>query len=625
MYMVKKLYDTIVVGGGHAGSEAAYISSKMGGKTLLITMNLQNIAQMSCNPAMGGVAKGQIIREIDALGGRSAFVTDLSAVQFKMLNRSKGPAMWSPRAQSDRMLFSAFWRKELEKQNNLDFCQAMVNDLLIDNDKISGVVTSIGTHFYGKTVILTNGTFLNGLIHIGEKNYGGGRTGEQASFGITKSLERVGFLSGRMKTGTPPRVDGRSLDFGIMEPQPGDTNPEKFSFTDDTQPLKKQLDCFLTYTNKTTHDILKSGFDRSPMFNGSIKSIGPRYCPSIEDKINRFAEKERHQIFVEPEGWDSIEYYINGFSTSLPEEIQVKALKKIKGFKNVKVIRPGYAVEYDYFPPTQLNKSMETKIVNGLFFAGQINGTTGYEEAAAQGLMAGINANLHVNCKEPLVLSRSDAYIGVLIDDLVTKGTDEPYRMFTSRAEFRTLLRQDNADLRLSEKAYSLGLIDSKRMKKLITKKQAIIKLLDFYKKTSISPNESISVLKDKGSSNLKQSQKISKLYSRPNIFFKDLLKATKISDYVKCEKFDKEVISQAEIQIKYSGYIEKEMKNVEKINRLENLKIPRGFDFTSMKSLSNEAKEKLTEISPTTLAQASRISGVTPSDISSILVKIGR
>ncbi len=623
--MVKKLYDTIVVGGGHAGSEAAYISSKMGGKTLLITMNLQNIAQMSCNPAMGGVAKGQIIREIDALGGRSAFVTDLSAVQFKMLNRSKGPAMWSPRAQSDRMLFSAFWRKELEKQNNLDFCQAMVNDLLIDNDKISGVVTSIGTHFYGKTVILTNGTFLNGLIHIGEKNYGGGRTGEQASFGITKSLERLGFLSGRMKTGTPPRVDGRSLDFGIMEPQPGDTNPEKFSFTDDTQPLKKQLDCFLTYTNKTTHDILKSGFDRSPMFNGSIKSIGPRYCPSIEDKINRFAEKERHQIFVEPEGWDSIEYYINGFSTSLPEEIQVKALKKIKGFKNVKVIRPGYAVEYDYFPPTQLNKSMETKIVNGLFFAGQINGTTGYEEAAAQGLMAGINANLHVNCKEPLVLSRSDAYIGVLIDDLVTKGTDEPYRMFTSRAEFRTLLRQDNADLRLSEKAYSLGLIDSKRMKKLITKKQAIIKLLDFYKKTSISPNESISVLKDKGSSNLKQSQKISKLYSRPNIFFKDLLKATKISDYVKCEKFDKEVISQAEIQIKYSGYIEKEMKNVEKINRLENLKIPRGFDFTSMKSLSNEAKEKLTEISPTTLAQASRISGVTPSDISSILVKIGR
>ncbi len=625
MYMVKKLYDTIVVGGGHAGSEAAYISSKMGGKTLLITMNLQNIAQMSCNPAMGGVAKGQIIREIDALGGRSAFVTDLSAVQFKMLNRSKGPAMWSPRAQSDRMLFSAFWRKELEKQNNLDFCQAMVNDLLIDNDKISGVVTSIGTHFYGKTVILTNGTFLNGLIHIGEKNYGGGRTGEQASFGITKSLERVGFLSGRMKTGTPPRVDGRSLDFGIMEPQPGDTNPEKFSFTDDTQPLKKQLDCFLTYTNKTTHDILKSGFDRSPMFNGSIKSIGPRYCPSIEDKINRFAEKERHQIFVEPEGWDSIEYYINGFSTSLPEEIQVKALKKIKGFKNVKVIRPGYAVEYDYFPPTQLNKSMETKIVHGLFFAGQINGTTGYEEAAAQGLMAGINANLHVNCKEPLVLSRSEAYIGVLIDDLVTKGTDEPYRMFTSRAEFRTLLRQDNADLRLSEKAYSLGLIDSKRMKKLITKKQAIIKLLDFYKKTSISPNESISVLKDKGSSNLKQSQKISKLYSRPNIFFKDLLKATKISDYVKCEKFDKEVISQAEIQIKYSGYIEKEMKNVEKINRLENLKIPRGFDFTSMKSLSNEAKEKLTEISPTTLAQASRISGVTPSDISSILVKIGR
>ena len=622
---MKNLYDTIVVGGGHAGSEAAYISSKMGGKTLLITMNLQNIAQMSCNPAMGGVAKGQIIREIDALGGRSAFVSDLSAVQFKMLNRSKGPAMWSPRAQSDRMLFSAIWRKELEKQKNLDFCQAVVNDLLIHNDKISGVVTSIGTHFHAKTVILTNGTFLNGLIHIGEKSYGGGRTGEQASFGITKSLERVGFSSGRMKTGTPPRVDGRSLDFSIMEPQPGDTNPEKFSFCDDTQPLKKQLDCFLTYTNKTTHDILKSGFDRSPMFNGSIKSIGPRYCPSIEDKINRFAEKESHQIFVEPEGWDSIEYYINGFSTSLPEEIQVKALKEIKGFKNAKVIRPGYAVEYDYFPPTQLKKSMETKIIHGLFFAGQINGTTGYEEAAAQGLMAGINAYLHVNSKQPLVLSRSDAYIGVLIDDLVTKGTEEPYRMFTSRAEFRTLLRQDNADLRLSEKAYSLGLIGSKRIKKLISKKRAINKLLSFYKNTSISPEDSVSVLKEKDSPNLKQSQKVSKLYSRPNIFFKDLLKATKISDFINREKFDKQVISQAEIQIKYSGYIEKELKNVEKINRLENLKIPRGFDFNSIKSLSNEAKEKLTQISPTTLAQASRISGVSPSDISSILVKIGR
>ncbi len=580
---------------------------------------------MSCNPAMGGVAKGQIIREIDALGGRSAFVSDLSAVQFKMLNRSKGPAMWSPRAQSDRMLFSAVWRKELEKQKNLDFCQAMVSDLLIDNNKISGVVTSIGTNFYAKTVILTNGTFLNGLIHIGEKNYGGGRTCEQASFGITKSLERVGFSSGRMKTGTPPRVDGRSLDFSIMEPQPGDTNPEKFSFSDDTRPLKKQLDCFLTYTNKISHDILRSGFDRSPMFNGSIKSIGPRYCPSIEDKINRFAEKDRHQIFVEPEGWDSIEYYINGFSTSLPEEIQVKALKKIKGFKNAKVIRPGYAVEYDYFPPTQLKKSMETKIVPGLFFAGQINGTTGYEEAAAQGLMAGINANLHVNCKEPIVLSRSDAYIGVLIDDLVTKGTEEPYRMFTSRAEFRTLLRQDNADLRLSEKAHSLGLIGSKRINKLISKKRAIDKLLSFYKKTSISPKESKSLLEEKGSPNLKQSQKISKLYSRPNIFFKDLLKATKISDFINLEKFDKEVISQAEIQIKYSGYIEKELKNVEKINRLENLRIPSGFDFNSLKSISNEAKEKLIQISPTTLAQASRISGVSPSDISSILVKIGR
>ena len=622
---MKKLYDTIVVGGGHAGSEAAFISSQMGGKTLLITMNLQNIAQMSCNPAMGGVAKGQIIREIDALGGRSGVVSDLSAVQFKMLNRSKGPAMWSPRAQSDRMLFSAFWRKELEKQKNLDFCQAMVNDLFIENNKISGVVTSIGTKFFGKTVILTNGTFLNGLIHIGEKSYGGGRTGEQASFGITKALESAGFSSGRMKTGTPPRVDGRSLDFSIMESQPGDKDPEKFSFSDDTKPLKRQLDCFLTYTNKTTHDILKSGFDRSPMFNGSIKSVGPRYCPSIEDKINRFADKERHQIFVEPEGWDSIEYYINGFSTSLPEEIQEKAITKIKGFKNAKVIRPGYAVEYDYFPPTQLKKSMETKIVSGLFFAGQINGTTGYEEAAAQGLMAGINANMHVNNNDPLVLKRSDAYIGVLIDDLVTKGTEEPYRMFTSRAEFRTLLRQDNADLRLSEKAHSLGLIGAKRIKKLISKKGSIKRLLGFYHKTSITPKESISILKDKDSAKLKQPQKISKLYSRPNIYFKDLLTASKVSSFIERENFGKEVISQAEIQIKYSGYIDKELKNVEKINRLENLKIPKGFDFASMNSLSNEAKEKLTLISPSTLAQASRISGVSPSDIASILVKIGR
>jgi tRNA uridine 5-carboxymethylaminomethyl modification enzyme len=619
------MYDTIIVGGGHAGSEAAFISSQMGGKTLLVTMNLQNIAQMSCNPAMGGVAKGQIIREIDALGGRSAYVSDLSAVQFKMLNRSKGPAMWSPRAQSDRMLFSSIWRKELEKQMDLDFCQAVVNDLLFDKNKIAGVITSTGFKIYSKTVVLTNGTFLNGLIHIGEKSYGGGRTGEQASFGITKSLENVGFLSGRMKTGTPPRVDGRTLDFKIMEIQPGDKNPEKFSFSDETKPLNKQIDCFLTHTNKTTHDILRSGFDRSPMFNGSIKSIGPRYCPSIEDKINRFADKERHQIFVEPEGWNTIEYYINGFSTSLPEEIQLKALKEINGFKKAKVIRPGYAVEYDYFPPTQLKKSMETKIISGLFFAGQINGTTGYEEAAAQGLMAGINANLHVNKNEPFVLKRSDAYIGVLIDDLITKGTEEPYRMFTSRAEFRTLLRQDNADLRLSERAHDLGLIDSKRLKKLISKKESIEKLIDFYNKTSILPEEANYILEEKPSAKLKQSQKVVKFYSRPNIKFRDLLKVPKISAFIEGEDFEAEVTSQAEIQIKYSGYIEKELKNAEKINRLENLKIPEGFDFASMKSLSNEAKEKLMKILPTTVAQASRISGVSPSDISAILVKIGR
>ena len=501
----------------------------------------------------------------------------------------------------------------------------MVIDFLLENTKISGVLTSIGTKFYSKTLILTNGTFLNGLIHIGEKNYGGGRTGEQASFGITKSLERVGFLSGRMKTGTPPRVDGRSLDFNRMETQPGDIKPEKFSFSDETQPLKKQLDCYLTHTNKTAHDILKSGFSRSPMFNGSIKSIGPRYCPSIEDKINRFADKERHQIFVEPEGWCSIEYYINGFSTSLPEDIQEKAIKKIQGFKNAKIIRPGYAVEYDYFPPTQLKKSMETKIIPGLFFAGQINGTTGYEEAAAQGLMAGINANLFVNNREPFVLTRSDAYIGVLIDDLITKGTDEPYRMFTSRAEFRTLLRQDNADLRLSETAHSLGLIEPKRIQSLNSKKESINKIISFYNKTSIKPKEVNSILEEKGSAKLSQPQKISKLYSRPNVYFQDLLKVPKIKAFVESERLEEEAVSQAEIQIKYSGYIDKEIKNVEKIKRLESLKIPEGFDFMSMKSLSNEAKEKLAQISPTTLAQASRISGVSPSDISSILIKIGR
>ena len=520
--MFKEKYDVIVVGAGHAGSEAAAAAANMGSKTLLVTMNLQNIAQMSCNPAMGGIAKGQIVREIDAIGGYSGIVTDLSAVQFKMLNKSKGPAMWSPRAQSDRMRFAETWRTMLEKTPNLDFYQEMVSGLLISGSKVVGVKTSLGLDIKAKTVILTNGTFLNGLIHIGEKQFGGGRAGEKASFGITEALTDFGFEAGRMKTGTPPRVDGRSLDYSSMLVQPGDPNPSKFSYTD-TKPLSKQLDCHMTYTSPHVHDLLREGFDRSPMFNGSIQSTGPRYCPSIEDKINRFSEKDRHQIFVEPEGWNTVEVYVNGFSTSLPEDVQYNALKSVVGFENVKFFRPGYAIEYDYFPPTQLKNSLETKPLSGLFFAGQINGTTGYEEAAAQGLMAGINAHLLINKQEPLVLKRDEAYIGVLIDDLITKGTEEPYRMFTSRAEYRTLLRQDNADLRLTEVSHNLGLASKDRLQNVIKKKSDTLSFVSFFKKTSVKPDEINPILKQKNSSEVSQSLKLYKVFSRPNVTLDDM------------------------------------------------------------------------------------------------------
>ena len=623
--MFKGKYDVIVVGAGHAGSEAAAAAANMGSSTLLITMNLQNIAQMSCNPAMGGIAKGQIIKEIDALGGYSGIATDYSSIQFKMLNRSKGPAVWSPRAQSDRMIFSSKWRELLENTPNLDFYQDSVVGLIVKNKSVCGVVTQLGLEVHAKSVVLTNGTFLNGLIHVGEKNFGGGRVGEKASFGITETLSSLGFVSGRMKTGTPPRVDGRSLNYNKMEEQPGDPNPGKFSFLPSTPTLQKQRSCYMTYTNHNTHDILRSGFDRSPMFNGRIKSVGPRYCPSVEDKISRFAERERHQIFVEPEGWNTVEVYVNGFSTSLPEDVQFKALSSVPGFENVKFFRPGYAIEYDYFPPTQLNYSLETKLVENLFFAGQINGTTGYEEAASQGLMAGINAHLKVNSQDPFILKRDQAYIGVLIDDLITKGTDEPYRMFTSRAEFRMLLRQDNADIRLTEISNRIGLASSDRLALVNRKNKQTRSFIDFITNLSVTPDEINPILINKDSAPIHQSMKMRKIYARPNITSEDLLSLKKPKEYVKENALSADVIEQVEIQVKYSGYIEKEKANAEKLQNLENINIPEKFDYNKLKSLSNEARSKLEEIRPKTLSQASRISGVSPSDISSMLIFMGR
>jgi len=625
MIMVDQEYDVIVVGAGHAGSEAAAAAANMGAKTLLVTMNLQNIAQMSCNPAMGGIAKGQIVREIDALGGYSGIVSDKTAIQFKMLNKSKGPAMWSPRVQSDRMRFAETWRMLLEGTQNLHFYQDMVAGVVIENGKIRGVKTAMGLVFRAKSVILTNGTFLNGLIHVGEKQFGGGRAGERASTGITEQLVDLGFDSGRMKTGTPPRVDGRSLDFSKMIEQPGDTHPQKFSFSDQTQTLKNQRSCHMSYTSLEVHDLLREGFDRSPMFNGSIESIGPRYCPSIEDKINRFADKDRHQLFVEPEGWDTMEYYINGFSTSLPEEVQYKALRACAGFENVRFFRPGYAIEYDFFAPTQLRHTLETKLIDGLYFAGQINGTTGYEEAGAQGLMAGINAALKTQERDPFTLRRDEAYIGVLIDDLITKGTEEPYRMFTSRAEYRTLLRQDNADQRLTPKGFALGLAKEDRLIRMQEKYTKSDALIEFFKTTSVQPEDINPILEHRGSAIAPQGDKLYKFYSRPNIVMEDMRTLPMVDQVVRERELDDEVLEQAEIQIKYAGYIQKERNNADKLTRLEGVKIPEEFDYSKLKSLSYEAREKLTKIKPTTISQASRISGVSPNDISVLLVYMGR
>ncbi len=625
MGLFKETYDVIVVGGGHAGSEAAAAAANMGCNTLLITMNLQNIAQMSCNPAMGGIAKGQIVREIDALGGLSGIVSDLSAIQFKMLNKSKGPAMWSPRVQSDRMRFAEAWRSELELLPTLDFYQDMVTGLLIENDKLVGVRTSLGVEMRSKTVVLTSGTFLNGLIHIGEKQFGGGRAGERASTGITEQLESLGFDSGRMKTGTPPRVDGRSLDFSKMQEQPGDTKPSKFSYSDKTKPLTKQRSCHVTYTSREVHELLREGFDQSPMFNGRIKSVGPRYCPSIEDKINRFADKDRHQIFVEPEGWSTVEVYVNGFSTSLPEDVQFNALKKVEGFENVRFFRPGYAIEYDYFPPTQLKHTLETKLIQGLYFAGQINGTTGYEEAAAQGLMAGVNAARSVKQEAPFILNRDEAYIGVLIDDLTTKGTEEPYRMFTSRAEYRTLLRQDNADFRLTPKGYAIGLAKEDRLRKMENKEKATDSFVSFFQKTSVSPSDINPILESKSSALVKQSDKLVRVLTRPNIALEDLVGLESVKNYLAAAQPDDEVKEQVTVQLKYAGYIAKEKNNADKFNRLEGIKIPDNFDFSKISSMSFEAREKLKAIQPRTVSQASRVSGVSPNDISVLLVYMGR
>ncbi len=614
-------YDIIVVGAGHAGCEAAAAAANMGSKVLLITMNMNTIAQMSCNPAMGGVAKGQIVREIDALGGYSGIIADKSAIQFKMLNRSKGPAMWSPRTQNDRMLFAQLWRLQLENIDNVDFWQDMVNGIIVKNDKVSGVTTRLGVNFYAKAVILTNGTFLNGTIHIGAKQFGGGRAAENAATGITENLLELGFESDRMKTGTPPRVDGRSLDYSKMEEQPGDEKPAKFSFLPQTQPLTKQRSCYITYTNEQVHEILKTGFNQSPMFTGRIKGRGPRYCPSIEDKIERFAERNRHQIFVEPEGWNTVEIYVNGFSTSLPEEVQLEALHLIPGFENAKMFRPGYAIEYDYFPPTQLTHTLETKQIENLYFAGQINGTTGYEEAGAQGIMAGINAHLKLNNRQPFVLQRDQAYIGVLIDDLVTKGTEEPYRMFTSRAEYRILLRQDNADIRLTPLSYEIGLASKERFDAVQQKQSNIKQLIQELQALSVSPEKVNDYFSEIKSSPIKQKTKADKLISRPNVSLQQLLKTVDFD----VSSYSFEEIESAEIYIKYNGYIKREQENADKLKRLENVKIPANIDYSSFSSLSAEAREKLTAIKPATLGQASRISGVSPADISVLMVYLGR
>jgi len=624
MNLFESTYDVIVVGGGHAGSEAAAAAANLGCSTLLITMSLQNIAQMSCNPAMGGIAKGQIVREIDALGGFSAIVTDKTAIQFKMLNKSKGPAMWSPRAQSDRMRFAEEWRMLLEQTENLDMFQDSVNGLLFEDEKIVGVKTQLGLDIYAKTVIVTAGTFLNGKIHIGEKTFGGGRAGEGASTGITEDLVERGFEAGRMKTGTPPRVDARSLDFTKMIEQPGDEITSKFSYTDTTN-LTQQRSCYMSYTSPEVHELLREGFENSPMYTGRIKGIGPRYCPSIEDKIDRFATKDRHQIFVEPEGWHTTEIYVNGFSTSLPHDVQYKALKKVAGFENVKFLRFGYAIEYDFFQPTQLQQSLETKLVKNLYFAGQINGTTGYEEAAAQGLMAGINAALNVKGESPFVLKRDEAYIGVLIDDLITKGTEEPYRMFTSRAEYRTLLRQDNADLRLTPLSFALGLASKERMDRVKEKQEKTDLFIKFLKDTSIRPEDVNPILNEKDSAAVNQSMKMFKIASRPQLDFNDVRRFPKVEEFIEKHSIDSEVLEQAEVHVKYSGYIEKEKNSADKLQRLENIKIPINFDYQKVHSISYEAREKLTKIQPATISQASRISGVSPSDVSVLLVYMGR